>query len=1482
MITAAKPEPVSNRVRDRLDRLHGARQSNRVIHTLAWTLAALLLASAVALALDATFGWWSKPVRVFLSATVAALTVSVAAIGIRRLLSPRKDLELARVADSQTPSLEERLQTVLSTSSGIKLDRDGKRTGFDPVMFNLVASETDTLIDELKPKEAAKESSLRWPLLIAATGLVGWLLVTMQVGSDIRVLVARLVAPTADITRHELHNLPGDQVIASDEPWQIELTASGPPTDTVVLERVFDAEPQTTANGDSLQSEKDTLPVHESVTLSPKRGSENQFRFRQRRLSRSFRYRLAAGDLRTRWYDVTVADRPRISSVSLTVTPPSYAQLSATTHSRLPNRLTVIEGSTVEITVTGFGQIDQAMLLIEGQSPRTMWSDNGKTFSVSVAADSEMTLSPQLIEPHGLVNRRSPSCRVLTRRDLPPTVRIKTPRPDQKVRPDDKVTLTFQATDDVGLAKAQLVIESESEDATVKTLDIIELPVPMKDGEPIQKWNGKTEIDLSQYGLSEGQTLRYRIEAYDTKQSAIVEASAQSDSEDTPQTQTSSAASESQPRDSILSNDQATEESAADASQSNESASENNKQTSPSMSDTPSSSSADTSESETAETQSTADNRSQPESTDSTSQTPQPNVAQASDETQESDDSKDQTSDQTNQTISAMSAADAQQTDSAAPVNDMPPSGQQASSQQSDKDATKDDTSEKASATTSSNDENPPSSQAQEDAASADKPNSTTTAGSSQNSPSDQQSSAPGAQRSPPADSSDDDEQQSPDENLSTPPDGMTRRGLDVPQPGSSQQMRLQITETIGSFEGTARRKTEIAVAATIHRVEDELDNARQRLSKVLKTQTQTNAWNDELQVDVNQAHSHLLSAIDAVKSLLSRTKGTPYAFIGVQLAEITHTHIRPAEEDAGSVVNVSGDTRTALVMASRQQTIRAIERLRELYKTFEKAKKDFEKADNIEQIQKMYRVYLEDSLAELSKATKDDPEGLRRTMAELDVDEDYLERLQEVLKMQNELRAELARLLADDPRLMRRYFQNFGEKGQSIRSQLFALADQQSTLHQQLTQYADSESEETLERLLLQHAQELATESLDLVQRAFEIEETFETWLPLRDSESSTVSITRDAFLESTSTAAMITSHYEIAPGSTLLIGDATWPMAQDALTRVSTSMTKLIESLDQVAAQLGVLAQSDEQYASNALRRIVELSEMRDDASRWNRKAAFLSRKEFSPAIGVDQSTIAVETHVLTDKLTGLQAELAGLLDGETGMLPQSIADRCNVLLAKLDRDVEPVQLAAIRALQQSTIAKATVRTQMAAESLDDARELLDAVLSEVIEQLDKLPPDPLADLLDDPTLDEILAILEQERDFAELLGIPSRPTNLQIVNDWANGGKGPGGAGRARLIAMIRAAMNAEGKKSKKALDRAKQLLMNAGVPRTNEMDDVDRRTGGAFGWNIVRSRLSSGLLQGSDGLPPEAYRKSIDRYFELISGSIESPTPDSSPP
>ena len=292
--------------------------------------------------------------------------------------------------------------------------------------------------------------------------------------------------------------------------------------------------------------------IHEQIVLAPKNGSENEFHYRKHRAEQSFRYRLSAGDVRTRWHKVTVAERPRLTSVGVKITPPAYSQLEPKVFSRLPNRITVIQGSTVDVIINGTGKIAQAMLNVHSQSPRLMWSDDSIQFKASIVVNEEMKISPQLTEPNGLTNLRSPSCQILVRKDLPPSVTIKSPRRDTKVRPDDKVNISFVAKDDVGLAKMTLVVEAESEDGSVTTLDTKDIAVPQRRGEPAKSWEGKTELDLSKYSLSEGQVLRYRIEAYDTRQNAKLESSQPSDSQpsDSPSDPTESNSSDSSSKSS--------------------------------------------------------------------------------------------------------------------------------------------------------------------------------------------------------------------------------------------------------------------------------------------------------------------------------------------------------------------------------------------------------------------------------------------------------------------------------------------------------------------------------------------------------------------------------------------------------------------------------------------------------------------------------------------------------------------------------------------------------------------------------------------------------------------------------------------------------------------------------------------------------------------------------------------------------------------
>ena len=89
------------------------------------------------------------------------------------------------------------------------------------------------------------------------------------------------------------------------------------------------------------------------------------------------------------------------------------------------------------------------------------------------------------------------------------------------------------------------------------------------------------------------------------------------------------------------------------------------------------------------------------------------------------------------------------------------------------------------------------------------------------------------------------------------------------------------------------------------------------------------------------------------------------------------------------------------------------------------------------------------------------------------------------------------------------------------------------------------------------------------------------------------------------------------------------------------------------------------------------------------------------------------------------------------------------------------------------------------------------------------------------------------------------------------------------------MIRAAM-------KQQVESQKKKKKGKGKPRKgnrgNEIAKIQsaspqQRIAEAYGWNKVRSKLETGLSQGSDGRPPEAFRRSIDKYFGIISSSHE---------
>ena len=76
-----------------------------------------------------------------------------------------------------------------------------------------------------------------------------------------------------------------------------------------------------------------------------------------------------------------------------------------------------------------------------------------------------------------LDNLAKPTCQVVVYQDQPPTVTVLTPKNEITARPDDKVKIEFEARDDFGVAKAELVVTVKGETNSTTTVT----PIPLKE-----------------------------------------------------------------------------------------------------------------------------------------------------------------------------------------------------------------------------------------------------------------------------------------------------------------------------------------------------------------------------------------------------------------------------------------------------------------------------------------------------------------------------------------------------------------------------------------------------------------------------------------------------------------------------------------------------------------------------------------------------------------------------------------------------------------------------------------------------------------------------------------------------------------------------------------------------------------------------------------------------------------------------------------
>ena len=138
----------------------------------------------------------------------------------------------------------------------------------------------------------------------------------------------------------------------------------------------------------------------------------------------------------------------------------------------------------------------------------------------------------------------------------------------------------------------------------------------------------------------------------------------------------------------------------------------------------------------------------------------------------------------------------------------------------------------------------------------------------------------------------------------------MPRRQLDVDsQSTASSTMKIHIDQYAGSFEGQQRQKLELAINPVLKELDAALAKAIEELRPISDAFSEgRKPADEEAKKSLRGADTQIARGQSLVADLVQKSEGTPYAFIGLQLVDITELHISPARLDVKAAKSDSPD----------------------------------------------------------------------------------------------------------------------------------------------------------------------------------------------------------------------------------------------------------------------------------------------------------------------------------------------------------------------------------------------------------------------------------------------------------------------------------------------------------------------------------------------------------------------------------------------
>jgi len=1393
---------------------------------------ALLSAMLLAMSIDGLFAIFETGVRVAL--TGAALAIAVATLLLTAAGPVATSLGLRRAAkhaDREVPQLEERWTTVAHFAES----NHQPQTPLARAMLQQVTSEAVALGRLVEPSRVARPDGLRRATMFVAFAsllLGGFLVLDWRQN---RVLLQRFWSPTSDISATRLQSATGDAVVPRGRPVDIIVNISGVPRDSATILLATD--------GDET----------DAIDLAPDPERPVRFVYHLAALKRSFRYRVQAGDGRTPWHSITAIDRPALAEVRFTITSPEYAARPKYEKPYLPDRARAIQGSRLHLELRPDAPLLRLELLIargpeigEEVEPEIveLTPDAGGWYRFEAVLEQDVSLCPTLINRHGLTNEEHRKCMINVIADRAPVARVISPTAEMAVSPDDVVEIKFEAHDDHGIARAELVVYdgSPTENGQPPTALSVE-EIPLGEQQFSKHVMATAQLDLSRLGLREGANISYAVRVTDNYmavQSGLPPA-----------------------RKSLKGDEQSTSATAF-------------------FNPEPTA---------TAQLTTVADGSGLNEHRVA------PLVGVNAQPEKESS---------TQEAVPDQDAAVAVRGDN--PPEE--PSG--------------------AHADTSSTDTPGDKRQAAVETASVDSHSAPAIAQT------DREPAQPDQQSQPQV-------TMSSSQPASPAPDAGRVAALDDPrgQNTESNRLRLKIAKRLASAaeSGEDRRTVQVKIRERIEQLDRELKAAESVLQGVVDSLDQSRIA--EAQIHELRGADERLAQVDRlIADLRNESKETPLAFAGLQMVEIGSSHVTPARDRVFALIHQPDGDADGNAAEALHRVSRARELLAELLARYDRVLREQELAQSLEEAAKIYEVYVENMHRLLRRQSRPDPNPLRRKMEIVEVDQEYLDRLRQVLEMRRDLMAEFGRMLADDPRLLGKYMDLIKRRQVSLRDDLTELHEAQAAIAGELSgwrQVSEAQREEIWALAVELRLQEAAPIARD----ASQLEERTVSQLPLGLDPSHGAP------------AAVIEQVRQLA-----VLARSAASKARRLMRNLFDEEADLKPDVDEMALLLGefdaALEQlefkhDDQETAEFVVNRLSESRRIAERVSGWAEAVDQIQRQRYHGLAKVDQLQLAERTEQLRIAMLDIDTQL------ET-QFAEGVPQPVQAIVRDLQQVMETItfnQVAAAFALDGAQLADAETQQRLALQGFEQAEELFDQMRRVVVKELDQIDADDpnIADL-EDPTLDEFLQRLEREPNLSALLGLGQRPRNLRVISEWMvwdeQGGAGMDGpAEEAARKAWERAQQEMrvarkEPQQSDEDTDKSdeewqkianaaeaqqmleekiEELRRKAADPETGaaetekllqiakQMESMRQQLGGreikdeewqemvrsdqmkammramANGeplpdsqWNRLLSSLDTGLWQVKRRTPPEEYRRAIEQYQDRIRQLMNVETAD----